>query len=291
MSVPPSPDPHRRPPSRAAGAQRRLLRRPHAPGDRAAHLPGSLLPPARSALQIHVRTARRLLARLAADGYIEQTFDDRRRYRATLRLAALGAQVIAHAQLPRIATPFVANLHAQTGIAAHLIIPSYHCVACIVHCHAHHKHAPPEPMLRELLPAHATARRQSAAGPSPSRGVTASWPGRWSATPTTRSPPPLSLRSRPERSARADRPSRTANTARVRPRSQHRSSSPTRFPPRSQSRPIAMVSLAAATRSSQMSPTPPPPSLAPCGPSAAPPARRLEHEPVPGGDPRRRRAA
>ena len=108
-------------------------------------------------LQIHVRTARRLLLRLAADGYIEQTFDDRRRYRATLRLAALGAQVVAHAQLPRIAAPFVADLHAQTGATAHLIIPSYQSVACVVHCDAHHGHGPPEPMVRELVPAHATA--------------------------------------------------------------------------------------------------------------------------------------
>ena len=108
-------------------------------------------------LQIHVRTARRLLVRLAADGYIEQTFDDRRRYRATLRLAALGAQVIAHAQLPRIAAPFVADLHVQTGATAHLLIPSYQRVACIVHCDAQPRCGEPEPMLRELVPAHATA--------------------------------------------------------------------------------------------------------------------------------------
>ena len=50
-----------------------------------------------------------MLLRLAADGYIEQTFDSRRRYRATLRLAALGCQVIAHAELPRIAAPHVAR--------------------------------------------------------------------------------------------------------------------------------------------------------------------------------------
>ena len=48
---------------------------------------------------------------LAADGYIAQTFDSRRRYRATLRVAALGCQVIAHAELPRIAAPHVAELH------------------------------------------------------------------------------------------------------------------------------------------------------------------------------------
>lgn len=107
-------------------------------------------------MQIHPRTARRLLVRLAADGYIEQTFDSRRRYRTTLRLAALGSQLIAHAQLPRVAAPFVAELHADTGAAAHLAIPSYRGVACVVHCE-HSGEEPPEPMLRELLPAHASA--------------------------------------------------------------------------------------------------------------------------------------
>ena len=109
------------------------------------------------ALQIHVRTARRLLLRLAADGYVEQTFDDRRRYRATLRLAALGAQLVAHAHLPHIATPFIANLQAQTTATAHLIIPSYQSAACVVHRDDQAAHGPPGPMLRELLPAHATA--------------------------------------------------------------------------------------------------------------------------------------
>ena len=110
-----------------------------------------------AAMQVHVRTARRLLLRLAADGYIEQTFDSRRRYRATLRLAALGCQVIAHAQLPRIAAPYVAELHARTAAVAHLIIPSYRGAACVVHCAHPDPAPPPEPMLRELLPAHATA--------------------------------------------------------------------------------------------------------------------------------------
>jgi DNA-binding IclR family transcriptional regulator len=114
-------------------------------------------PQVAAALQIHARTARRLLLRLAADGYIEQTFDSRRRYRATLRLAALGCQVIAHAELPRVAAPHVAELHTTTGGVAHLMIPSYRGVACVVHCADACARHPPQPMLRELLPAHATA--------------------------------------------------------------------------------------------------------------------------------------
>jgi DNA-binding IclR family transcriptional regulator len=114
-------------------------------------------PQVAAVLQIHPRTARRLLLRLAADGYIEQTCDSRRRYRATLRLVALGCQVIAHAELPRTAAPHVAELHASTGAVAHLVIPSYRGAACVVHSDDPSPRQPPEPMLRELLPAHATA--------------------------------------------------------------------------------------------------------------------------------------
>jgi DNA-binding IclR family transcriptional regulator len=114
-------------------------------------------PQVAATMQIHPRTARRLLVRLAADGFIEQTFDRRRRYRATLRLAALGCQVIAHAQLPRIAAPFVAELCARTRAVAHLVIPSYRDIACVAHCEDPDAAQPPEPMLRERLPPHATA--------------------------------------------------------------------------------------------------------------------------------------
>ena len=108
-------------------------------------------------LQIHPRTARRLLQRLEADGYIEQSFDSRRRYRATLRVAALGSQVIAHHKPPRVAARYVAELRAATGAVAHLFIPSYRGVVCAVHCDDRAATSRPEPALRELVPAHATA--------------------------------------------------------------------------------------------------------------------------------------
>jgi DNA-binding IclR family transcriptional regulator len=109
-------------------------------------------------MQIHPRTARRLLVRLAADGYIEQTHDLRRRYRATLRLAALSARLITHHDLPHIATRHVTDLCARTGATAHLCIPSYRHVACVVHCeHPYAPDRPVEPVLREVLPAHTTA--------------------------------------------------------------------------------------------------------------------------------------
>ena len=109
-----------------------------------------------AALGTHPRTARRLLARLVADGYAEPTFDTRRRYRATLHLAALGRQLIAHAELPRTAAPHVADLHAETGATSHLVIPSYRGTVCVVQCD-HQLTQAPQPMLGELLPAHATA--------------------------------------------------------------------------------------------------------------------------------------
>ena len=57
------------------------------------------------ALQIHDRTARRLVRRLHAEDYITPTPGRyRRRYRLTRRLAAVGRQAIAHDDLPRTAS-------------------------------------------------------------------------------------------------------------------------------------------------------------------------------------------
>jgi DNA-binding IclR family transcriptional regulator len=75
-------------------------------------------------LQIDPRSARRLLKRLGAEGYVVQDGGYHRRYRATLRLAALGRQLLAHATLPRLAAPCLANLAATTSCVAHLWIPA-----------------------------------------------------------------------------------------------------------------------------------------------------------------------
>jgi len=69
------------------------------------------------AIQIHERTARRLLRRLAAEEYLTLGAGPRRRYQLTLRLAALGRQALAHTDWPRHAAPWVAALAAQSGIA------------------------------------------------------------------------------------------------------------------------------------------------------------------------------
>jgi DNA-binding IclR family transcriptional regulator len=107
------------------------------------------------ALQINVRTARRLLRRLAVEDYVTTTPGYRRRHQLTLRLAALGRQAIDHAPLPRTAAPWVATLAAQTGQPAGLWIPAYTDVVCIL---AAHPGGPlPKPTLRELTPAYASA--------------------------------------------------------------------------------------------------------------------------------------
>jgi DNA-binding IclR family transcriptional regulator len=107
------------------------------------------------ALQVHPRTARRLLQRLELEDYATLTSDPRRRYHLTRRLAALGRQAIARDELPRIAAPWVAALAGRTGHVATLWIPCYADVVCILH--ADPGGPVPQAMLGDLEPAHATA--------------------------------------------------------------------------------------------------------------------------------------
>jgi DNA-binding IclR family transcriptional regulator len=108
------------------------------------------------ALQVHPRTARRLLNRLVADGYVVRTDGERRMYTPTMRLVALAGQVVERSALARTLAPVVEHLHRDSGVSAHLSVPSYTSVLCIVH-RATAVAAPPHPHLRELVPAHATA--------------------------------------------------------------------------------------------------------------------------------------
>ena len=106
------------------------------------------------ALQIHPRTARRLLARLVEEGWVSRSDGRRQDYAPTMRLVALAAQVAERSPLAQAAAPVVAQLFAETGGVAHLAIPSYTSVLCLVH-----QGGGPDarPHLRELVPAHATA--------------------------------------------------------------------------------------------------------------------------------------
>jgi DNA-binding IclR family transcriptional regulator len=103
-------------------------------------------------LQIGEASARRLLQRLALEGYVVQEGGHRRRYRATLRLAAVGRQLVRHAALPQAAAPCVARLAATTGCTAHLWVRSFDDLVCVVHAPPPTRTVP-EPQLAELIAA------------------------------------------------------------------------------------------------------------------------------------------
>jgi DNA-binding IclR family transcriptional regulator len=106
-------------------------------------------------LQIHPRTARRLLTRLMEEGYLTRTSDPRRLYRPTMRIVALAGQIVERAELTRVAAPFVDRVHERGGGVAHLVVPSYRSVLCVVH--RANSDVPARPQLRELAPSHCTA--------------------------------------------------------------------------------------------------------------------------------------
>jgi DNA-binding IclR family transcriptional regulator len=107
-------------------------------------------------LGVHVRTSRRLLRRLEAEGYVRMVPGRRRRYRPTMRIVALAGQVVHRSELAQKAAPHVAALREEVGGECHLCVPSHLQALCIVHdC----EQAPGQyrPYLRELVPCHCTA--------------------------------------------------------------------------------------------------------------------------------------
>lgn len=111
-------------------------------------------PQVAAALQVHPRTARRLLTRLRDEGYLTRSDDARRLYAPTMRIVALAGQIVQRARIAERAVPLVAALHDETGAVAHLAIPSYRSVLCVVHGNGV---GPASPGLHELAPAHCTA--------------------------------------------------------------------------------------------------------------------------------------
>jgi DNA-binding IclR family transcriptional regulator len=114
----------------------------------------SSAPEIAGALQVHPRTARRLLNKLVAEGWLTRSEGRRRIYAPTMRIVALAAQLAERDPLARAARPVVTRLYEETGLVAHLAIPSYRSALCLVH-----RAGGPDarPQLRELVPAHATA--------------------------------------------------------------------------------------------------------------------------------------
>jgi DNA-binding IclR family transcriptional regulator len=107
-----------------------------------------------SHLGVDARTARRLLNRLTDDGWLVRTDGRSRTYALSLRLLALAAVFADRLPLARAAQPVVTRLYAETGCTAHLTVPCYRSVLCLVH-----RAGGPDarPQLRELVPAHASA--------------------------------------------------------------------------------------------------------------------------------------
>lgn len=107
------------------------------------------------ALQIHPRTARRMLNRLVHEGYLTRGPEPRRKYVATLRIVALAGQVAENSELVMAARPYLRRLHEETGMCGHLTVPSLVTVLCLLHLGEHTSAGLPS--IGERVPAHATA--------------------------------------------------------------------------------------------------------------------------------------
>ena len=107
-----------------------------------------------SELQIHPRTARRMLQRLCDERYVVREDGPHGRYELTMHLPALGAQAAVHARLPQLAAPVLERLHSHTGLTAHLFVPCYDAVLCVAH---RASGMSVECRAGELLPCHCSA--------------------------------------------------------------------------------------------------------------------------------------
>lgn len=105
-------------------------------------------------LQVHPRTARRLLNRMVHDGWLIRRDGPRPTYMPTMRIVALAAQLAHRAPLVRHGIEVSRDLQAQTGGFVHLAVPSYDSALRLVRAggSGHEK-----PELRDLAPAHAIA--------------------------------------------------------------------------------------------------------------------------------------
>ena len=110
-------------------------------------------PQVAEALEIHPRTARRLLTRLTEDGWLARSDDARHVYAPTLRIAAMAGHVIERDAVTESARPYVRGLAEEFGAAAHLMVPSYRWALCILHAAG----GEPAAGLHELVPCHASA--------------------------------------------------------------------------------------------------------------------------------------
>jgi DNA-binding IclR family transcriptional regulator len=84
-------------------------------------------------LQLSTPNVRRLLRRLAVEGYARQGgWHARRRYGLTLKLAAVGRQLVEEHDLPALAAPTLTGLAVSTRSPATLWIPGLREAICIL---------------------------------------------------------------------------------------------------------------------------------------------------------------
>lgn len=108
------------------------------------------------ALQIHRRTARRLLAPLVDAGYAVRVGDRRPQYAATLKLVRLAGAVVERADLVKVAFPHVVRLRDLTGEAAHLCVAREDGVMHLVE-ETGDSVVTVKPAVGEVVPYHCTA--------------------------------------------------------------------------------------------------------------------------------------
>ena len=114
----------------------------------------SSAPQIAEALQVHPRTARRLLNRLVADGWLQRIDGARPLYVPTMRIVALAAQLAERAPVVRLGAAVAQDLQAATGNVVHLAVPSYRSALRLLRVNGD---AGSRPQLRDLAPAHAIA--------------------------------------------------------------------------------------------------------------------------------------
>jgi DNA-binding IclR family transcriptional regulator len=105
-------------------------------------------------LQVHPRTARRLLNRMVHDGWLLRRDGRRPTYTPTMRIVALAAQLAHRAPLVTHAMDVAQALQAGTGESVHLAVPSYRSALRLVRATGP---GGGHPEMRDLAPAHAIA--------------------------------------------------------------------------------------------------------------------------------------
>jgi IclR family acetate operon transcriptional repressor len=105
-------------------------------------------------LQVHPRTARRLLNRMVYDGWLIRRDGPRPTYTPTMRIVALAAQLAQRAPLVRHALELAGDLYGGPEDAVHLAVPSYRSALRLVRATPA---ADGGPAARDLAPANAIA--------------------------------------------------------------------------------------------------------------------------------------